>query len=314
MSPLPSALPPRVDILVSTFNAQPYLCELFDSILGQTYTNWRVLIRDDGSGDATLDVIKKYAATYPDKFRIVELSRTNIGYNSSFFRLLEKSDAQYIAFCDQDDVWMPEKLATQVTGITAIEQFSSGRHPVLVHSDLQVHDEKMHLISDSLWKYQYLAPDIMRDIRYLLVQNFVTGCTIMINRALKDLAVPVKGFVAMYDWWLALLALEQGTLYSINRPLVKYRQHGANTIGARKWGLLFFKQVFRKKAHLRSGLNNAVLQAGELLQFANANDRNIIYNFSRLKNKRWLQRKKLYPGCGVKKYGRLKQFAAWLFI
>lgn len=249
--------PPGVDILLSTYNGESYLSQLLDSILAQSYLNWRLLIRDDGSSDSTVAILKTYISRYPHRFELIEVSKENIGCTNSFFQLLERSRAEYIAFCDQDDVWLPEKLSVQISEITALERCHGKSRPILVHSDLQIYNKDMQLVSNSFWQFQHIAPDKMKDIKYLLVHNFVTGCTILINRALREITLPVNEKILIYDWWLGLLALEQGKIFSIDLALVKYRQHSGNTIGAQKWGCKALRQFFKDGHQWRQRLRAA---------------------------------------------------------
>jgi hypothetical protein len=115
-------------------------------------------------------------------------------------------------------------------------RYGSGT-PILVHSDLAVCDANIKLIAPSFWKFQRLNPQVAAFSR-LLVQNNVTGCTVLINRALADLAFPVPREAVMHDWWLALVASAAGKIGFVPKPLVRYRQHGANQIGAVSGSLL----------------------------------------------------------------------------
>jgi len=133
------------------------------------------------------------------------------------------------------------------------------RTPLLVHSDLAVCDANMRLIAPSLWKFQRLNPQV-DDFSRLLVQNNVTGCTVLINRALADLAFPIPREAVMHDWWLALVASAAGKIGFVPRPLVRYRQHGANQIGAVSGSFLGAIRRLKRidpKASLRLGQRQA---------------------------------------------------------
>jgi len=228
---------PLVDILLSTYNGQKYLGAQIDSLFSQTYQDWNLIIRDDGSKDGTVEIIKSYRARYPDKLTFVEDASANLGASLNFGRLLEHAGADYMMFCDQDDVWLPDKVELTLHRMLDMEKAFGRDMPLLVHTDLTVVDENLAAVSDSFWKYQKLDPDKGKSFSRTLVYNVMTGCTAMINRRLRDLAVPIPGEAVMYDWWLVLVASAFGRIGVITRPTVLYRQHGKNVVGAKYWDL-----------------------------------------------------------------------------
>jgi len=155
----------------------------------------------------------------------------NIGVIQNFNALASASKAEYLAFADQDDVWEPDKLAVQMDLMLLMEKRFGPKTPILVHSDLAVCDAQMRIIAPSLWRFQRLNPAV-KDFSRLLVQNNITGCTVVINKALKERAFPVPQDAVVHDWWLALVASAVGRIGYVSRPLVRYRQHGGNQLGA----------------------------------------------------------------------------------
>ncbi len=307
--------PPLIEILLSTYNGEQYLPQLFDSILSQTYDNWRLLIRDDSSQDSTIEIINAYRRKYPDKFVMLEFLKKNVGHNRSFAVLLEAAGEEYTAFCDQDDVWLPQKLEIQMNQLLKQQNLVGKQTPVLVHSDLKVCDHKMNFISDSMWRYQKILPKKMKNIKCMLVQNCVTGCTILMNRALINITIPIPEQAIMYDWWTALLALEHGKIISIKEPLVMYRQHEKNAIGAKKWGFSYLvRTALGKKSKWMVTLHGTILQAAALERLLNNKDQEVIRRYSLLSKAGFIKRKIIYLHIGIKKYGLLRQIAAWFFI
>ena len=229
---------PKIDILLATYNGARFLHAQIDSILGQTCQDWRLLIRDDGSTDATPEIIDRYAGQYPGRIEVIHDGRANLGVVGNFSTLMERSDADYIMFCDQDDVWLPEKIAESYKAMRALERRHGSDTPLLVHTDLTVVDEDLNPIHRSFWRYQRLDPERGRSLASMLIQNVVTGCATMANRRLKDMALPLPREIRMHDWWLALVAAAFGQYGYVPRPLVLYRQHGANTLGAKDRGAL----------------------------------------------------------------------------
>jgi hypothetical protein len=133
---------------------------------------------------------------------------------------------------DQDDVWLPEKIEVTLAAMRALEARLGPGVPALVHTDLSVTDAALRVVEPSLVRSQVLDARTTR-LGALVAQNPVTGCTVMINRALADLVAPPFDGVAMHDWWLALSAAAFGGMDFVDRPTVLYRQHGANAVGAR---------------------------------------------------------------------------------
>ncbi|MDP6650767.1 MAG: glycosyltransferase family 2 protein [Gammaproteobacteria bacterium] len=236
---------PRIAILLATYNGSKYLAEQLDSILNQSYENFVIVVRDDGSSDDTVALLKNYAVRQADKFHLLDDDSTNRGASGSFSFLIEYvlqnkqalglADA-YMMFCDQDDIWYEDKIEKQVAVMLDVERDDVGAEacPVLIHSDLQVVSEQKSVIASSLVRYQGLEIDRNR-FPNLVISNLVTGCTALINETLALKAVPVSKQAIMHDWWLALVASAFGKLIFLDTPLVHYRQHSSNTIGAKEF-------------------------------------------------------------------------------
>lgn len=222
-------------ILLSTYNGAKYLREQLDSLLLQSYKDWELYIRDDGSTDGTLSIISEYASRYSNIHFIVDNEKQK-GPRDSFMHLLKLIDAQYYMFCDQDDIWLEDKIEKTFVKLKEVE-IEKLDSPILVCSDLCVVDEKLSVISNSLWDMSKVMPSILsRNYKYLSVCNFVTGCTVMINNKVKQIAFPTPKDFPMHDYYLALCVSYKGGILSyINYPLILYRQHGNNSIGATEY-------------------------------------------------------------------------------
>jgi glycosyltransferase involved in cell wall biosynthesis len=166
---------------MSTYNGERYLNQQLDSILAQSVSEWQLFIRDDGSTDSTLDLLQKYANNHPKKIHIIT-DGENLGACKSFERLLQlHGNADYIAFADQDDVWLPDKIELSLRTIKQAEQ-QYPNLPIVVHTDLQVVDEHLNEISPSFWQYSNIRPSLLNDnLHYLAICNSVTGCTALLN-------------------------------------------------------------------------------------------------------------------------------------
>jgi|TARA_B100002003_G_scaffold251477_1_gene295292 glycosyltransferase involved in cell wall biosynthesis len=236
---------PRIAILLATYNGSKYLAEQLDSILNQSYENFVIVVRDDGSSDDTVALLNDYAVRQADKFYLLDNDGTNRGASGSFSFLIEYvlenkqvlglADA-YMMFCDQDDIWYEDKVEKQLAVMLDVERddVEAEACPVLIHSDLQVVSEQKSVIAKSLVRYQGLEIDRNR-FPNLVISNLVTGCTVLINETLALKSVPVSKQAIMHDWWLALVASAFGKLIFLDTPLVHYRQHSSNTIGAKEF-------------------------------------------------------------------------------
>lgn len=224
-----------IDILLSTYNGEKYLTQQLDSILNQTFQQWNLIIRDDGSTDSTLSIIEHYRTQYPPKIRLIEHTG-NVGVIKSFEALLAHSQSRYIMFCDQDDIWLPHKIELTYNTLCELEVKYSATKPIAVHTDLTLINEQGKVIHPSFWQYANIRPDLLNNnLKYLAISNSATGCTIMINQALKELLLPFPAKVYMHDMLVALTACKHGILHPIHQPTMLYRQHSSNTIGATEY-------------------------------------------------------------------------------
>ena len=172
----------EIAILLATYNGEKYLSEQLDSLLNQSFQKWCLYVHDDGSKDKTVSILRDYAAKYPDKIILIDAPPTG-GAKYNFLFLLNVVDAPYFMFCDQDDVWLPEKIEKTYRWMKAVEQDK----PALVFTDLQVVDQDGKLVAPRMSEYQKLNMKKSRAEDFL-AENVVTGCTVMINRQLVDLA------------------------------------------------------------------------------------------------------------------------------
>ena len=220
-----------IDILLSTYNGEKYLKEQIDSIINQTYTDWTLIIRDDGSKDNTQNIIRSYTDRYSNIIQIQ--SSENIGVIKSFETLLKHSDSDYFMFCDQDDVWLNNKLELSISKIMETESEIGNDHPVIVHTDLTVVNSNLDTIEQSMFKMFNLRPSLIHsNINFALLYNCVTGCTLIGNRTARRVAIPFPLNINMHDSWIAqAVLLNGGKVVTIYAPTILYRQHGNNVLG-----------------------------------------------------------------------------------
>lgn len=252
-----------VTVLLASYNGERFIAQQLDSLLAQTCTDFNILIHDDGSTDSTPDIIARYAARYPEKITVLDAPATGAAQRN-FALLLSKCGSEYIAFCDQDDVWKSDKIQKNVSALKRAEDQSGRETPLLVHSDLCVADSALNTVSPSFFDFQGLRGSVT--LPHTLVQNFVTGCTVMINRALAEKCGEIPEGCAMHDWWLALTALLFGRIEFIDEPLVLYRQHGGNQVGAKSAsGFGFIKRKLKDLNKVKENIAVTYTQAELLL-------------------------------------------------
>ncbi|HEN0444814.1 TPA: glycosyltransferase family 2 protein [Streptococcus agalactiae] len=216
----------KVNILMATYNGEKFLAQQIESIQKQTFKEWNLLIRDDGSSDKTYDIIRNFTAKDSRIRFINENEHHNLGVIKSFFMLVNYEVADFYFFSDQDDVWLPEKLSVSLEAA----KHKASDVPLLVYTDLKVVNQELNILQDSMIRAQShhanttLLPE--------LTENTVTGGTMMINHALAE-----KWFtpndILMHDWFLALLAASLGEIIYLDLPTQLYRQHDNNVLGAR---------------------------------------------------------------------------------
>ena len=225
-----------ITILMSTYNGARYIEAQLDSILAQDMPDWRLVVRDDGSTDGTTDILQRYTNRDP---RIQWVSDgNNRGAMRSFEYLLSEYGGNgYVAFADQDDVWLSDKLRLLQNKMQESEEQYGADTPIVVRSDLIVTDENLHIVSKSFWQYSFIKPAVLNErAEYLAICNSVTGCTMLLNQSARKAALPFGEKALMHDSAIAVnVKRKQGMVVYINRPTMYYRQHGDNTLGAVKY-------------------------------------------------------------------------------
>ncbi|WP_313097155.1 glycosyltransferase family 2 protein [Empedobacter sp.] len=223
-----------VAILLSTYNGEKFLQEQLDSILNQTFNDWKLYIRDDGSLDNTLNILNEYYLKFPNKIEIINNSgEYNLGAAKSFIKLLQRVEANYYMFCDQDDYWLSNKIELMFNKMKVLEE-KSNSIPILINSDLFVVDSKLNILNESFWKYTNLDPYKI-SIEFLEVTNCVTGCATFFNKKARDIAIKdIEDIdIIMHDYWLPIcIKGVNGLIYPIKDRTIYYRQHDNNVIGA----------------------------------------------------------------------------------
>lgn len=291
----------KILILLSTYNGERYLKEQLNSLFLQSYQDFKLIVRDDGSTDRTKEILNSYNVELLD-------SSVNLGVKKSFETLLnyayENFEAKYFMFCDQDDVWNNNKIEKTLKKMQELEKLYGEEIPLLVHTDLEVVDEKLNTINSSFMEFQKIDHS-RKSFNNLLMQNIITGCTVMINRKLAQMCLPIPDKAIMHDWWIGLVATQFGEIGYVDEPTIKYRQHTSNTIGAKGfsyWGII--KKGFDISYKIKIDTN--ITQAKAFLeQFRDELDDETIKmleDFTALEEKSWSQKRTI-----LLKYKLLKQ-------
>lgn len=218
----------QIAVLLATYNGARFLREQLESLFRQTCEDFHLYVRDDGSTDDTLKIVGEFAQKYPDQVSVIDDGEGRLGAAHSFMNLLDQVDSEFYMFCDQDDVWLDTKIEKTLEHMLGLNQ----NMPVVVATDLQVVDENLNKIKDSF--NADLKIDVFRKHPELLyVRHVVTGCTMMINEAAKNISLPFSPLATMHDEWIALCThFGNGTISILDKATVLYRQHSANAVGA----------------------------------------------------------------------------------
>jgi len=221
----------EIDVLLATCNGAQFLEQQLDSLFSQTFQNFHLIVRDDCSDDSTLDIVERFRSRYSDS---VEIHRNALrqGACRNFSLLTQQSVAPYFAFCDQDDIWHPHKLELSLAAMKTIEQRHGTDTPAIVFTDVAIVNEGAEIISPSLWQAMRVVPERLT-FGSELVQNLVTGCTVLGNRSLLKLGSPVSADAYMHDYWFGLVATAFGVVCPLRNVTANYRQHCNNAIGAK---------------------------------------------------------------------------------
>ncbi len=301
---------PSIDILLATYNGARYLRPQIESILDQEDVSFRLLVRDDSSVDETPAVIERYRRLRPDRIILVSGS-DHLGAAGNFACLLREAKAPYAALSDQDDVWVPHKLRTLLGVMRDLESRHGTDTPLLVHSDLTVVDERLRERHSSFWRYSGFDPRCTTFPR-LLIKNTVTGCASLVNRALIELALPMPQAALVHDYWLALVACAAGQLGIVEEPLVAYRQHPRNVIGAQPYHLKSFVERLAGGFAMwdMGALRRQAAALSERCHASLAPEyRTLIEDFVNLPGRNWIGRRRILLRHGILMPGLMRNLA-----
>lgn len=233
----------KVAILMATYNGEKYIAAQIESIVEQSFNDWTLYIRDDGSSDKTIDIIRKYS----NQYRSIILIEDDIfrkGASENFFSLLCMVESKYYMFSDQDDIWLSHKVESAYSQIQKLESENTNV-PIVVGSDLQVVDSLLNPISTSFWKYCKIKVSLLHKFKYVAVCNGLAGCTMIFNNKVKEIIIPYLPTGSMHDYLITLAVTAKGGMIEyMNEAPILYRQHTNNVVGAQLLnGLHWFSKL-----------------------------------------------------------------------
>lgn len=234
----------KIQILLSAYNGEKYLKQQLDSIRNQSYKNFSLLIRDDGSKDNTVNIVEKYIEDNPE-IEIGLIKGENLGVLGSFMKLIELSDdnCSFYSFADQDDIWFKDKL------LRAAGKMKAGKY--LIYSS------SFTPVNYKLEEIKFKRPLIKPSFYNAIVENIATGCTIVFSKKMKD---KVKGKdiagASIHDWWLYIVATALGDMFYDPEPSLFYRQHEGNSIGSKDGFIKKWKSRIKRFSSWRKEIFN----------------------------------------------------------
>jgi len=298
---------PLISVALACYNGEKYVEQQLDSIFGQTYPAVEVVVSFDESSDNTFQVVQKF--TEKVNFKLVKNNGLK-GVVNNFKNAIQPTTGQYLAFSDQDDVWLTQKLEKSLKLIQSQEKISGQDYPIMVFTELTVTDSKLNTISGSYMTKMGLNPN-NTSLAQLLIENVATGCTILMNRAMKDLITEMPCDAIMHDVFCAMAASCFGKILYLPITTVQYRQHGSNVIGASE--KVISESLVRtisvrgnKSEFLQSEILNAEVFRNHYHSRLNEKQLNLLDHFIKIKSLSRMQRMIFLWGNGFKKGTFLK--------
>lgn len=201
-----------IDILLATYNGEKYIESQIYSLLAQTFKDWRLIIHDDGSSDRTIEIVKKFAKI-DNRINLIEDNIKCGGAGSNFLHLLQNySDADFIIFCDQDDIWLENKLEIMLS------HFCNDDVPQGVFAGGYLYSDKKGIMGN------IPSPILTKFEETFFIAGGLQGCSFMFDKKIRNFAKSYNGYMVMHDFLITLITLTFGKLTYIDNKLMLYRQ------------------------------------------------------------------------------------------
>lgn len=250
---------PTIDIALAAYNGEKYIAAQIDSILANRigvagYSLGSIIVSDNMSSDRTAAIVSKIALRHP-QVRLIHNDKP--GVISNFNYALAHTTADYVMLSDQDDIWRTDKIKLSLQKLLELEAQAGKASPLLVFTDLTVTDDELNTIHPSFFCLQQVEPERYRHPKNIFLYNVAPGCTMLFNRALLQLAMPVPATAVMHDWWLLLAASTFGQAGHLEQATIYYRQHGGNQVGAKERS--FKDRLFSPRQRYRIAVSNLAI-------------------------------------------------------
>jgi hypothetical protein len=223
------AAPAGIDIVMPTYNCEPWLDAFMESLLAQDFADWRLIARDDRSADGTARRLAEWQSRLGGRMSILPDSGTrNLGVCGNYTAVLAATRTARVMCADPDDLWLPGKINSTLRAMDDAEKSFTAAVPLAICTDARVVDGSGRTDAPSYWRWSRMAPHLAKDPVRVAMESVALGSTMMVNRALLDLALPIPDGAPYQDWWLALVAAAFGRLIPLAEPTILYRRHGTN--------------------------------------------------------------------------------------
>lgn len=307
----------NIAILLATYNGQKYIKELLESFESQSKSDFVCFIHDDGSTDNTIEIIKDFIEDKGNKYIILENPPLH-SPKDNFLWMLSNVEANYYMFADQDDVWIKEKIEKSYAKMLELDD-----SPSCVFADMLVVDENLNRINDSFIRLLDRDPF---DYRYqrIIIDNPAAGCTMMINKALRNMAIKLKDtrLIEMHDVFILSLASAFGRINYIDEPLVLYRQHEGNIMGAKKIGVmgkvfsnisdLLNGKINKEKKEFHNQKRNLAKAVISVAEDKNSSTYKMLKDFSEIEKETKINRIRFYKRNGFNRKSNNFWFYLWI--
>jgi rhamnosyltransferase len=232
-----------VAILMATYNGERYLNEQIESLQRQTFEDWSLYIQDDGSSDQTLRIINEFAAK-DHRIRLFDIGLSRQGAGMNFLSMLNVIESEYYMFCDQDDVWFPDKIDKTMERMKHEEALHVDKS-VIVHTSRTFTDEQLHVKLQSEFNPRGKSDEViakkielMKNPNILRIYTIVGGCTMMLNHKVKEQVFPYCNVRVHDSVCVMAVANHGGVISTLIEPTMFYRLHSSQTCGVRSNKLL----------------------------------------------------------------------------
>jgi len=245
-----------ISVAIATYNGAKFLREQLDSIYNQTYKNIEVIACDDCSTDKTVEILDEYKNKHGLKYFV---NKKNLGFVKNFEKAITLCTGDYIALCDQDDIWKEEKLEYLLARI--------GKND-LIYSDAELINENGEVFSDSFMRYTSLQYTREDQFERLLYGNFAQGASMLFRSSLKDEFLPFPEGIPYHDWWIALVASAYDGIKCEETSLIQYRIHDKNDTGAVNFSNYRIREKLKYYCQNEEKMNEIWINRKEIIQSA----------------------------------------------